>query len=163
MLQVCFFPFREAGGWRLEEGRRAPLGYSLDMPDLPDLPEMPKSFREASLGRRLWALFLDSFGSWVMATAIEPKDMSKRLFLQMGILFIEIALLTILQGASFGQRAAKIKVIDYSSGGALSIPRILIRTLLIILVLPAIFRSGGRSVHDIIAKSIVVKYYRSVS
>jgi uncharacterized RDD family membrane protein YckC len=98
-----------------------------------------------------------------MATAIEPKDMSKRLFLQMGILFIEIALLTILQGASFGQRAAKIKVIDYISGSALSIPRILIRTLLIILVLPAIFRSGGRSVHDIIAKSIVVKYYRSVS
>jgi len=124
---------------------------------------MAMTFKEASLGRRLWALFLDSFGSWVLATAIEPHDMGKRLFLQMGILFIEISLLTILQGSSFGQRVAKIKVVDFQDGIPLSIPRILIRTVLIIFVLPAIFRSEGRSVHDILTKSVVVKYYKKLN
>ena len=117
-------------------------------------------FKEASLGRRLWALFLDSFGSWVLASAIEPKDMGKRLFLQMGILFLEISILTILQGASFGQRAAKLKVVDFEDGKPLSIPRVLIRTSLIILVLPAIFRSNARSVHDILTRSVVVRYFK---
>lgn len=120
-------------------------------------------FKEASLGRRLWALFLDSSGSWLLALWLEPHDLSKRLFLQMGILFIEISLLTALQGASFGQRAAHLKVVDYRDGSALNLPRILIRTLLIIAVLPAIFRSNGRSVHDIFARSIVVRFYKTVN
>lgn len=128
--------------------RRVSLGYACGM------------FKEAGLGRRLWALFLDSFGSWVVATSIEPHDMGKRLFLQMGILFVEISLLTILQGASFGQRVAKLRVVDFRDGSSLSIPRVLFRTLLIIVVLPAIFRSGSRSVHDILTNSVVVKYYK---
>ena len=81
-------------------------------------------FKEASLGRRLWALFLDSSASWLLALFLEPHDMSKRLILQMGILFIEISVLTSLRGASFGQSAARLKVIDVNDGSALPIPRI---------------------------------------
>ena len=120
-------------------------------------------FKEASLGRRLWALFLDSSASWLLALFLEPHDMSKRLILQMGILFIEISVLTSLRGASFGQSAARLKVIDANDGSALPIPRVLLRTLMIVLVLPAIFRSGGRSVHDIVARSVVVRFYKIVS
>jgi uncharacterized RDD family membrane protein YckC len=122
-----------------------------------------QNFKEASLGRRLWALFLDSFGAYLVASAIEPHNRSNRLLLQMTILFIEISVLTILQGASFGQMIARLKVVDYVDGGALSIPRVLIRTLMIILVLPAIFRHDGRSVHDVLVKSVVVKYYKNLS
>ncbi len=81
----------------------------------------------------------------------------------MGILFIEISVLTSLRGASFGQGAARLKVIDVNDGSALPIPRVLLRTLMIVLVLPAIFRSGGRSVHDIVARSVVVRFYKKVS
>jgi uncharacterized RDD family membrane protein YckC len=117
-------------------------------------------FKEASMGRRIWALFLDSFGAYLVASALEPHDMAKRLLLQTSILFVEISLLTSLKGASFGQSAAKLKVVDFQNGSALSIPRVLFRTLLILLVLPAIFRSGGRCVHDIVARSVVVRYYK---
>jgi len=55
---------------------------------------------------------------------------------------------------------AKLKVVDFTTGGALSIPRVLVRTLMIILVLPAIFRHDGRSVHDLLAKSVVVRYFK---
>ena len=116
-------------------------------------------FKEATLGRRLWALFLDSFGAYFVASAIEPHNRSNRLLLQLAILFIEVSILTILQGASFGQMVAKLKVVDFTTGGALSIPRVLFRTLMIILVLPAIFRHDGRSVHDLLAKSVVVRYF----
>ena len=120
-------------------------------------------FKEAALGRRLWAIFLDSFGAYLVASAIEPHNRTNRLLLQMAILFIEISVLTILQGASFGQMIARLKVLDYYDGRALSIPRVLIRTLMIILVLPAIFRHDGRSVHDLLAKSVVVRYYKRVA
>ncbi len=119
-------------------------------------------FKEAPMGRRLWALFLDNLGAWLLANAIEPHDLSKRFFLQLGILFLEISLLTALQGASFGQMAARLKVIDIVDGSNLSIPRVLLRTLFIILVLPAIFRHNGRSIHDIVTRSIVVKFYKKV-
>jgi uncharacterized RDD family membrane protein YckC len=122
-----------------------------------------QNFKEAPLGRRLWALFLDSFGAYLVASAIEPHNQSNRLLLQMAILFIEISVLTILQGASFGQMIARLKVVDYVDGGALSIPRVLVRTLMIILVLPAIFRHNGRSVHDVLAKSVVVRYYKNLA
>jgi hypothetical protein len=117
-------------------------------------------FKEASMGRRIWSIFLDSFGSYLVASALEPHDMAKRLSLQTGILFVEITLLTSLRGSSFGQSVAQLKVVDFGNGSALSIPRVLLRTLLIILVLPAIFRSGGRCVHDIVTRSVVVRYYK---
>ena len=133
------------------------------MPAISPMSPMSPKFKEASMGRRLWALFLDSFGSWFVASALEPHDMGKRIALQSGILFLEIGLLTSLKGASFGQSAARLRVVDFYDGNALSIPRVLIRTLLILLVLPAIFRSGGRCVHDIVARSVVVRYYKEGS
>ena len=118
------------------------------------------AFKEAGLGRRFWALFLDSYGSYVIASALEPQIRSSRLLLQLGIFFVEVSIMTSLQGASFGQMIAKLKVIDARTGAALPIPRVLLRTLLIITVLPALFRSGGRLVHDILTNSVVVRRYK---
>jgi len=56
-----------------------------------------------------------------------------------------------------GERLFRLKVIDSETGLALSPLRILIRTLLIILVLPALFRRDGIAYHDYICKSVVVR------
>ena len=120
-------------------------------------------FKEAGLGRRFWALFIDNLAASVIATSIEPHDLGKRVFLQLGILFLEISLLTSLQGASFGQMISRLRVIDSRDGSRLSIPRVLLRTALILLVLPAVFTNKGRSGHDILANSIVVKYFVKVN
>jgi uncharacterized RDD family membrane protein YckC len=119
------------------------------------------TFKEAGMGRRLGAIFIDSYCSYLVAAALEPRHQSLRLLLQLSILFIEISLLTSLQGASFGQMVTRLKVIDSRDGQALSIPRILARTAMIVLVLPAIFRNNGRAVHDIVTNSTVVKIYKN--
>ncbi len=75
----------------------------------------------------------------------------------MGILFAEKSLLTFLQGGSFGQRLFKLKVIDSQTGSAPTPARIALRTLMVLLVIPALFTHDGRRVHDIISRTIVVK------
>ena len=115
------------------------------------------AFKEASLRRRFAAIAIDSYSSYLVAAALVPHHQGVRLLMQLSILFVELSLLTSLQGASFGQMVLKLRVVDARDGGALSIPRILLRCLMIVTVLPAIFRHEGRSVHDLLTQSIVVK------
>ena len=50
-----------------------------------------------------------------------------------------------------------LRVVDFETGGMIPPLRIAIRTLLICLVLPAIFKKDGRNLHDVFANSRVVK------
>ena len=119
------------------------------------------AFKEASLRRRFAAIAIDSYSSYLVATAVVPHHQGMRLLMQLSILFAEISLLTSLQGASFGQMVLRLRVVDSRDGKAVSILRILLRCLMIIAVLPAIFRHEGRSVHDVLTHSIVVKVVRT--
>lgn len=74
------------------------------------------------------------------------------------VFFFEVVLLTWLTGASAGQRLTGLSVRSYPSGSALNLARVALRTVLILLVIPAVvFDSDGRGLHDRIAKSAVYR------
>jgi uncharacterized RDD family membrane protein YckC len=114
----------------------------------------------ASFGRRLAALCLD----WLVAIGL-----SRVLFSQvtygttesgvaiLGLFFVEVVLLTWLTAASFGQRVVGIGVVRLD-GGRLGLVGVLLRTLLLCLVVPAVvIDRDGRGLHDRAAGSVVIR------
>ena len=79
-------------------------------------------------------------------------------FLPLAIFFAEVGLLTALTGASAGQRIVRIRVVDATTGGRITAGRALFRTLLICLLIPAIFTKEGRGYHDWFNNSVVVRH-----
>jgi uncharacterized RDD family membrane protein YckC len=68
-----------------------------------------------------------------------------------------VIVFTWLLTGSFGQRLLGLRVVRVD-GGRLGLPRIVLRTLLLCLVIPAvIWDSHGRGLHDRAAGSIVVR------
>ncbi len=106
------------------------------------------------MGRRFLALMID----WTMCSIIanfggfESKSLSI-----LAIFFIEVIVLTTLAQASAGQRILRLKIVDFTDEGVVRPVRILLRTTLICLVLPAIFTREGRGLHDWAANSKVVR------
>lgn len=78
------------------------------------------------------------------------------------LLFTEVSLLTSLTQSSFGQRIMKIKIVNEFGNYATPL-QVLLRTLLIILVLPAVFTSNGRGFHDIVAKTYCLDARKALS
>ena len=113
----------------------------------------------ASLLRRSFAFIIDYFSSMAVAHLFAPNvDYLSNQFrlLTLEIMFGQIVLLTALTGASFGQRLLRVKVISIAQGH-LGIMRVVVRTLLIFLVIPAvIWDRDGRGMHDRIVGSISV-------
>jgi uncharacterized RDD family membrane protein YckC len=115
------------------------------------IPGSPVGF-----GSRFAAITVDWFACSLIVNGLTGRNYGyegERLLL----FFAEVVLLTALMGSSAGQRVFRLKVIDSETGLALSPLRILVRTLLIILVLPALFRRDGIAYHDYICKSVVVR------
>ena len=79
-------------------------------------------------------------------------------FLPLAIFFVEVSILTALQGSSAAQKILRLRVVDAETGGAISPSRALKRTLFICLVFPAIFTKEGKGYHDWFTHSVVVKY-----
>lgn len=108
----------------------------------------------AGLGRRFLALMID----WAMCSVVagligfESKSLTVLI-----LFFIEVSVLTTLQQASAGQRILKMRVVDFTNSGLVPPQKVLLRTFLICLVLPAIFTREGRGLHDWIANSVVVR------
>ncbi len=113
--------------------------------------------KQAGLGRRFVALALD----WAMCSIVSGfvwvGSLGQGSFAPLSIFFIEVTVLTSLMQASAGQRILKLKVVDFQTGGVVKPLRILLRTFLICLVIPAIFTKDGRGLHDHFAHSVVVK------
>ena len=128
------------------------------MPEL--TPQHPgKPLAASGFGRRVAALCID----WLVAslvTRIAFLDLAYPsndfALITLGIFYFEVALLTWLTGASFGQRLVGVTVVR-THGGRLSMDRVALRTLLICLVIPAvIYDSDGRGLHDRAVDSIVI-------
>jgi uncharacterized RDD family membrane protein YckC len=114
----------------------------------------------ASVGRRLAALVIDWFASLGIALLVfrdfaygTPDSM----LATTGVFYVEIVLFTFLISCSFGQRLLSMRVVNLN-GGRLSLWRIMLRTLLILLVIPAlVMDSDGRGLHDRIVGSRVIR------
>jgi uncharacterized RDD family membrane protein YckC len=109
---------------------------------------------KAGTGRRFLALLID----WLMCLLISGiVGFGSRSISTLAVFFIEVSILTALQQASAGQRILRLRVVDFTNYGIVPVKKILIRTLLICLVLPAVFTRDGRGLHDWVANSVVVR------
>jgi uncharacterized RDD family membrane protein YckC len=108
----------------------------------------------AGTGRRFLAILID----WLMCLLISGiVGFGSRSISTLAIFFIEVSVLTTLQQASAGQRILRLRVVDFTNYGIVPAKKILIRTFLICLVLPAVFTRDGRGLHDWVANSVVVR------
>lgn len=117
----------------------------------------PNLLPEASLGRRLLALVIDWTMCRLIAGLLSPAVIPANSFSTIIIFFIEVCLFTIAFSASAGQRIMAIKVVTYPDQQRVKVGRIILRTLLICLVLPAVFTKNGRPLHDHFANSQTVR------
>jgi uncharacterized RDD family membrane protein YckC len=111
----------------------------------------------ASTGLRVLALVIDWFACMVIARVLfGAPDSALGSFGTLFVFFIEVALLTWLTGASFGQRIVGIRVVGRSR--RVGFTAAAIRTLLICLAVPPlIWDADGRGLHDRAVDSVVVR------
>lgn len=119
-------------------------------------PKLPAGLEPAGWGRRIAALFID----WGVSTLVLLAIIGPERYGKPGaggwvivVLFVEIVLFTVLMGGSFGQIVLRLRVrrID---GTSLSPWAILIRSLLLVLVIPPlIYKPDGRGLHDMAVDS----------
>jgi uncharacterized RDD family membrane protein YckC len=70
---------------------------------------------------------------------------------------LEVTLFTTLFQASAGQRIMGVKVLGYPDQTRISAKQVALRTLLICMVLPAVFTKDGRALHDHFTNSQTVR------
>jgi len=119
--------------------------------------KVPTEMPEASLGRRLLALVIDWTMSRLIAGLLNPYLFINSDFSTLFIFFIEVAFFTIIFQASAGQRIMAVKVVTYPEQVRVAPKKIVLRTLLICLVIPAVFTKDGRSLHDYLTQSQTIK------
>ncbi len=115
----------------------------------------------AVMGRRVLALLIDWLLGYLIALLVSGPDPFRAATLQWTVLaiwFVLTALPVALFGASAGQTALGIRVASIDSAAVIGVPRAVLRTLLVALVVPPLVRDGdGRGWHDRAARTIVVK------
>ena len=117
----------------------------------------PTEMPEASLGRRVLALAIDWTMSRLIAGLLNPYLFINNDFSTLFIFFLEVAFFTIVFQASAGQRILGIKVVTYPDQRRVAPKKIVLRTLLICLVIPAVFTKESRSLHDYLTQSQTIK------
>ena len=115
---------------------------------------------KAGAGRRFLALLID----WLMCLFIARlAGFNSTSLSTLIIFFIEVSILTTLQQASAGQRILRLRVVDFTNYGIVPVKKILLRTFLICLVLPAVFTRESRGLHDWVANSVVVRSSETIA
>lgn len=112
----------------------------------------------APIGRRLLALIIDWFASMLVAGLIFRGQGEDRALDTLLVFAVMTMVLVSLGGASFGHRLMGVRVVSVNNGGAVNPIRVIVRTLLLCLVVPAvIWDRDGRGLHDKAAESVVVR------
>jgi uncharacterized RDD family membrane protein YckC len=110
----------------------------------------------ARAGRRFLAITADWLMSWAVGSLFFAQEQGRPFWIAL-VFFLQISLLTATTGASAGQRIFKLQVVSYPSLLRLGFLRTILRTFLILLVIPAVvYDSDGRGLHDRIANSAVL-------
>lgn len=112
----------------------------------------------ARMGRRLVALVIDWFACMAIAGLVAPDaTYNQRSFYNLLTFFVAVTVLTSLTGSSFGQRILGIQLASVS-GKALNPIKVMIRTAMLCLVVPAlIWDRDGRGLHDKAVGSIATR------
>ena len=113
---------------------------------------------QAAFNRRFVAILIDWFMCLGIAHLFHRNLAGGAQFLPLAIFFLEVGILTALQGASAGQRILRLRVVDASNGARISALQAFKRTIFICLVFPAVFTKEGRGYHDWFTNSVAVRY-----
>ena len=115
----------------------------------------------AGFGRRLAAITIDwLLGYGIAALLAGPDALATPNFswTVLGVWFLLTALPVALFGASAGMTAVGIRVASIDSAAVVGVPRALLRTALIALVVPPLVRDAdGRGWHDRATRTIVLR------
>ena len=144
-------------------GRSRPAGGSLQYVTNPPPNTLVLPGEVAGLGRRLAAIVIDWFACILLSRVIFGQfayGSPESSFSILLIFIAEVTLFTWLISASFGQRLLGISVVRVD-GGRLAFWRVLVRTLLICIVIPAVvYDSVGRGLHDRAVGSVAIRARR---
>ena len=112
----------------------------------------------SSVGRKAVALVIDWFTAIVIAKAVgQQMDINQTSMLVLAVFAAQVVISTVLSGASFGQRIMGISV-TMLDGQRLPFLRVIIRTALICLVIPAVvYDRDNRGFHDKAVHSVVLR------
>lgn len=114
----------------------------------------------ARAGRRFLAITIDWLMSWAVGSIFFEQNQGRPFWIAL-VFFLQIFILTSTTGASAGQRLLKLRVLRYPELEPLGIGATLLRTLLILLVIPAVvYDNEGRGLHDRIVGSAVIQVKR---
>ena len=120
-------------------------------PDEPEDQGFPLPM--ASNWRKAQAITIDWIGSLFVAALLLDRSWTLLIF------FLQVAIMTALTGASAGQRLRGIRIIDVNTLQNIAPLGALIRTFLILLVIPAVVQTRqGRGLHDLATKSAAVRF-----
>jgi hypothetical protein len=116
------------------------------------------NFIRVGLGRRFAALAIDWGMSLAIASLFTSRGSGLSAFAPLGVLFIEVWILTSLSGASAGQRILRFRVIRFDDGGMPTPGQVLIRTVLLCLVVTAVtFDENGRGLHERLSGTVLTR------
>jgi uncharacterized RDD family membrane protein YckC len=122
---------------------------------------MSYPFIRTTYGRRMAALALDWLACYAIVAALSGgvNKMSPNSSLYvLVIFFLEVWILTALQGGTLGHRLFGMRVVRFEDGGAISIRQALIRTMLLVLVVTAVtFDQNGRGIHERLSGSVLTR------
>jgi uncharacterized RDD family membrane protein YckC len=119
---------------------------------LPNQANLP----EATLGKRFIAICIDWAIAWSISTLLTPNVIPETSISTLVVFYFEVLILTYFMQSSMGQFLVGIKIVDKETHGRIGFRRTLIRTTLIILVLPAIFTKELEPYHNVLTYSRVV-------
>jgi uncharacterized RDD family membrane protein YckC len=112
-------------------------------------------------GRRLAALTVDWLLGYLIAVLFrgaDALDSPTFSWLVLGVWFVITAISVAVFGASAGMIALGIRVASIDSAAVIGVPRALLRTAMIAVVVPPLVQDGdGRGWHDRAARTIVVR------
>ena len=122
---------------------------------------MSYPFIRTTYGRRMAALALDWLACYAIVAAlsggINKMSPNSSLYVLV-IFFLEVWILTALQGGTLGHRLFGMRVVRFEDGGAISIRQALIRTMLLVLVVTAVtFDQNGRGIHERLSGSVLTR------
>jgi uncharacterized RDD family membrane protein YckC len=122
---------------------------------------MSYPFIRTTYGRRMAALALDWLACYAIVAAlsggINQLSPDSSLYV-LALFFLEVWILTALQGATLGHRLFGMKVVRFEDGAAISLTQALIRTILLVLVVTAVtYDENGRGIHERLSGSVLTR------
>lgn len=112
----------------------------------------------AGFGRRLAALTVDWLVGYGIAALFLGADVGTSPFAVLGVWFLLTAVPVAVFGSSAGMTALGIRVASVGAEPVIGVPRALLRTALIALLVPPLVRDAdGRGWHDRAARTVVVR------